>query len=305
MLTYPINKTSLHYNDFFVQTKPASILFVTCPVDSSENPFEKPVLSNVLEIKNTPEAKRLYDYASTELNDYVNFNKNYEAEINASDSMQNIANIKGRLFYEKQFEYVKKYSQDYYSFWIFRTQIVDVHIDTKPRTLLATFNKIFPEKFKKSIEGEEVLKKLNGRVLTQKKNRAPDFESIDILGQPISLKKYRNKYVLLDFWASWCSPCLEKVPLINQIRNTYSKDQLEIIGASYDSDSTAFIKAIAAHKMNWTHIFGDINLRNVYGNKFIPQLYLIDKNGKILYTNWEDSDDKLISLLATLLGNKK
>lgn len=305
MVTYPRTKTSLHYNEFFVQTKPSSILFLICPIDSLENPFEKSVLSNVLEIKNIPEAKKLTNFALTEFNDFVNFYKNYGAEINISDSMQNIANLKDILYSEKQLEYVKKNGKDYYSFWIFRTQLVNAFIDTKPKTLLTIFNAIFPEEFKKSVEGREILKKLNGRIITQKNNKAPDFDSKDIFGKVVSLKKYKGKFVLLDFWASWCSPCLEKIPLITQIRNTYPKDKLEIIGVTYDTDSSAFIKAIAEYKMNWKHIYGDINLRNVYGNKAIPSLYLIDTKGVIIYSNWEAGDDKLLSLLATLIGNKK
>jgi len=137
-----------------------------------------------------------------------------------------------------------------------------------------------------------------------KKNvRAVDFEATDILGKTISLKNYRNKYVLLTFWASWCVPCVEEIPAIKSIKTQYSPETLEIIFVTLDADSVKFSNAVKKYELNWTHIFNDVEILKKYGVMAVPQVYLIDKAGTIIYSRAEENDAKL-EILTSMLAEK-
>jgi thiol-disulfide isomerase/thioredoxin len=304
MITYPKNETSLHYNEYFISNQPSQFKFFSHKSDSLKNPLENCQITNAFEIGKTNSAKLLKAYTLFESNDLENFYLKYENEINSNDSFLNIANIKSANLAKKELEFIKINGNDYFSFWIFRTRIINTSIYKAAVPLLEIFSTIFPKEFTHSVEGKEVEKYLKGRVFTTKNNIAPEFTTKDITGKIINLKSFRGKLVLLNFWASWCGPCLEEVPFINKIRESYSNEKLEIIGVSYDRDSIAFSSCVMKNKMNWIHIYNDTDLEKKYGNKPIPSLYLIDEKGVILYSNWEDNNDTLISLLATLLGHK-
>jgi thiol-disulfide isomerase/thioredoxin len=305
MITYPKNETSLYYNEFFISNKSSTIKFFGNKSDSTKNPLENCKLTNAVEIGKTNSAKLLNTYTLSESNDVDNFYLKYENEINSNDSFLNIYNIKSDNLNRKELEFIKKNGGDYFSFWIFRTRIINtLPITEDVLPLIETFSTIFPGEFTQTIEGREVEKYLKGRAFTKKNNIAPEFITKDITGKIITLNSFKGKLVLLNFWASWCGPCLEKVPFINKIRESYSSEKLAIIGVSYDSDSIAFRSCVEKNKMNWIHIYGDADLVKKYGNKPIPSLYLIDEKGVILYSNWEDNNDTLISLLNTLLGYK-
>lgn len=303
-ITYPKTKTSFYYNEYFVQNRPSLLIFSENKKDSLSNPFDNSKLVDAIEIKKTIEAKKLKDYTLLELNDLEKFYAKYEKEINTIDSMTELANIKSTILAEKELEFVKENANTYFSFWIFRTRLINEFIDTNPSLLLETFTSLFPKKIRESIEGKEAVKEITGRLFTKKNYPAPNFKTKDIFGKLISLKNYSGKYILLNFWATWCGPCLEKVPFINALRRTYSKEDLEIIGVNCDTDTIAFSNCIEKNKMNWTHIFGDSDLNKAYGNRPLPSLYLINKKGIIIYSNWEDNNDKLVTLLKTSISNK-
>ena len=300
-INYPKSKSSFHYNEFFISDQSASIRFVK-QNDPLKSPLENFVLDNAWEVSATTGAKMLKAYTLNEFTDFMAYVEKFGDGINTNESILNTFNKKYNRLLFKQFEYVRQNGDDYYSFWFFRTNLLGSLKDTVPAILLETFNSTFLPDFKKSVEGKEVQKFLYGILYTKKNYAAPGFQSKDITGKPVSLKNYRGRYVLLDFWATWCGPCMDKVPLVNKLRKNYSKEKLAIIGITSDSDSAIFIKTIKDHQMNWIHIFGDSYLRQIYGDKPIPQLYLIDRTGKIIYFNWEDGYDHLEELLKKLLG---
>ena len=123
------------------------------------------------------------------------------------------------------------------------------------------------------------------------------------MNQIISLDNYKSKYILLTFWASWCGPCVEEMPTINLMREKYSTDKFEIISVTLDDDLTKFSEAAKKYNMNWKHIFGDKDLVKKYGVIGIPEIYLIDKTGKIIYKREEEKDYKL-EYLTKLLAEK-
>jgi len=296
------SKTFLYNKEFFVQANPATLVFLPVKGDPFVDPLDSAVLINAVDITKTDEGKALEKYTLPQSKDLDNFFLRHEAQMSSNNTISKMFYKKVSLLADKELEFVKKTSNSYFSFWLFRTRVLTDFLDSEPLLLLSIFDNLFPKEFTESIEGEEVKRAIEGKLFTKKNYAAPNFSAEDILGQNISLKGYRGKYVLLDFWASWCGPCMEKVPIINKIRSAYPVEKLEIIGSSCDTDSSAFAKAINKNKMKWTHIYGDTNLRKAYGNKPIPSLYLIDKDGIIIYNSWEDTEDKLISVLHSLLG---
>ena len=139
---------------------------------------------------------------------------------------------------------------------------------------------------------------------------SPGFTVNDISNQTISLSSFRNnKFVLLDFWASWCVPCREDIPYLKEIYEKYNTKGLEIIGISEDDDVLAWKKAIAEDKtQNWSHILAPLhNQKNdsLVTNKYfvygIPVTILINKEGVII-GRWGGSGDENMDALKKLLN---
>lgn len=141
---------------------------------------------------------------------------------------------------------------------------------------------------KQNYDGQQIAAEIQKSDNVQPGKRAPDFTAADINGQAVTLGDYKGKYVLLDFWASWCAPCREADPHLVDIYNKYKAKGLVIIGiADNDQSPEAWKNAIAKDKLDqWPNILSgtgtsdDINDR--YAVHFIPTRILIDPSGKIV-----------------------
>jgi thiol-disulfide isomerase/thioredoxin len=171
--------------------------------------------------------------------------------------------------------------------------------------LLQFYNATFPDSLKQTFEGKEIIKKLAGRINTKRGGEAPDFIAKDFHGNTIALNKLHGRYVLLDFWASWCAPCMREMPEIKNIREKYSPKKLEIISIALDDDTLSFKAALEKIKPSWIEIYNNRDLINSYAIVQIPQLYLIDREGYVIYNNEEEKDydlTKLKQLLNQVMG---
>jgi len=116
---------------------------------------------------------------------------------------------------------------------------------------------------------------------------AKSFVAQDYKGHTISFYDFKEKYILIDFWASWCIPCREVNPHLIDIYNRYHEKGLEILSISVDRDKTAWLKAIEKDKIGkWHHILaqaeGGVNINEIYGVSYYPTKMLVDKNGNII-----------------------
>ncbi len=117
-------------------------------------------------------------------------------------------------------------------------------------------------------------------------NEAPEISLEDPNGEIKPLSSFRGKYVLVDFWASWCGPCRRENPNVVKLYEKYKNDGFEVYGVSLDSSKDRWLKAIADDRLSWTHV-SDLNKWNsiaakAYGVRSIPHTVLLDKEGKIM-----------------------
>ena len=127
-------------------------------------------------------------------------------------------------------------------------------------------------------------------------------------GKEITLKSVienkKNKYVLVDFWASWCGPCMAEVPHLKETYNAYHKKGFEIYGISLDRAREPWLNAIESKEMNWIHVsalkYWESEARDNYAVNSIPSNYLVDcSTGEIIATQLrgEDLKAKIAELL--------
>ena len=117
--------------------------------------------------------------------------------------------------------------------------------------------------------------------------QAPDFSLQTNKNKTIKLQDLKSKYILLDFWALWCAPCIKNIPKINQLKDSYRSDKLQIIGVSVDKDIEQWKKTIAKHKPKYTNIIDNSNsetgmVASRYDISKYPTYILLDENKKIV-----------------------
>jgi thiol-disulfide isomerase/thioredoxin len=97
----------------------------------------------------------------------------------------------------------------------------------------------------------------------------------------LTLNNLRGKYVLLNFWATWCGPCMAEIPFIKQIRKSYADDKLAIIGISQDVDVKPLKRVISERGLNWMQYYDRQKLvSTLYKVNDFPTLVLLDREGK-------------------------
>ena len=117
----------------------------------------------------------------------------------------------------------------------------------------------------------------------------PDFSLPDTAGVTVALSSFRGKYVLLDFWASWCPPCRRENPNVVKAFQAYKDKNFTILGISLDQDKARWLKAIQDDHLTWTHVsdlkYWDSEIPALYGVRGIPANVLLDPEGVIIARN--------------------
>jgi thiol-disulfide isomerase/thioredoxin len=134
-------------------------------------------------------------------------------------------------------------------------------------------------------------------------NLAPEFAQNDTVGNLVKLSDFRGRYVLIDFWASWCVPCRKANPTVVEMYKKYSTKGFTVLGVSLDNNKQRWLQAIKADGLLWTQVSSLESWKNpvakLYGVNSIPHAVLIDPDGKIVKSGIHA--DELDGILQELL----
>jgi peroxiredoxin len=181
---------------------------------------------------------------------------------------------------------------------------------------LQKFAANLPQRFQKTNLSMEFQEKVKNAAANEPKltapiigSIAPDFTLTSLDNKSISLKDFRGKYVLVDFWASWCVPCRGENPNVVAAYKEFKDKNFTVLGVSLDSDKDKWQQAVTKDNLIWQHVSElkgwESMVAMVYGVRSIPSNFLIDPTGKIVAMNLRGDDlqrtlsDKLNLPLAT------
>ena len=275
---------------------------------NKNDPFAYILTGTKVEKENIEFRKALEPYQKVNLENSLHFTDlrkqihlNYENTL-IRDSLNKECDLlreKGRSLSSKISEIVLDFISKHKTYRIVPNLLMYLSTDTAQ----AVFNSL-PEQSKSGLLGKSAQARIEGFSEYEKSTQeskenssvgrmAPDFTRQDIYGNTISLSDFKNKnWVLLDFWASWCSPCIANIPQLTNISDQYSKQGLVIVGISVDTDSPNWLSAVETHKLDrWPQILSIRNekkyivdyedISHMYNASYIPTYILINKQGNI------------------------
>ena len=295
---------------------------------NKNNPFAYILTGTKVEKENIELRKALEPYQQVDLENALYLDDlrnrillNYENTL-IRDSLNKAYDLhREKMMYEisKMYEILLDFVSKHKNYRIVPNIIMRFPVDTAQ----AIYNSL-PEQSKSGLLGQLAHQRIEYYKIMQAfeehtlvGHAAPDFTRQDAYGNTISLSEFKSKnYVLLDFWASWCRPCIANIPQLINVYEQYSHQGFVFIGISFDSDSAQWLNAIETHKLGrWPQILSTPNekdftvdyehIGNIYNASYIPCYILIDKQGKIA-ARWEgDIEEEQLAEIEMIINRKQ
>jgi len=192
--------------------------------------------------------------------------------------------IQGKQSADMQMAYIRQHPNSYVSAWELVHIVSDRNLE-ESRQLFAAMDK----SVQSSSLGQEIAVRIKTLSSITTGKQAPAFTQKNVQDQPVSLSSYAGKYVLLEFWASWCGPCRAENPNLRKDYQQYHQKGFEVLAVSLDHVKENWEKAIAQDSLPWMHVSDLKGWKNevgqLYGVNAVPANFLIDPSGKIVAQN--------------------
>ncbi|MGB3064124.1 redoxin domain-containing protein [Sphingobacterium thalpophilum] len=176
----------------------------------------------------------------------------------------------------------------------------------QPELLDSLYNGLSAQ-LKNSYSGILLYKKMMASAQLEIGKSLPTFELPNADGKLISLDDFKGKYVLVDFWASWCGPCRQEFPYLRSLYNEYRSKNFEILGISIDEIRKDWLQAVHDENLTWTNLSDSGGFKGelfqIFGLNGVPDNFLLDRNGKIVARNLRGHELKTV--LEKLIAQTK
>ena len=200
----------------------------------------------------------------------------------AVDSVMNMVHVLDSALQAAVVNYVDSARDNYATTYFFEAYLLDNYTYDE----VVGFYDNLTERVRQSAPGVELKKKIDELGMVSVGGIAPNFKAKTPDGAELALYDLRGHVVLLDFWASWCGPCMAEMPNVKEIYAKYHDKGLEILGVSLDSDKEAWVNCIQKNGLAWRHVSSlskfDCPIAKRFRVTGIPRMYILDESGKIV-----------------------